>query len=146
MKYKYILSLVTKFYPLILILGIAGYGYWKIQSLESELDHKDNQLRQMIGQQEVLSERYEALGNEFEQFSTQVKEDLSDQVEVRQRINDLEREYQREFDELKNTFERDARGNPRDIDAIIDRRPTHLERLINDATRGIRDEFENIGR
>lgn len=146
MKSRLLISILQKFYPLILVLVVGVYGYWRIHTLENNLERSDNQLRQVTSQYEVLVERYENLGDRFEKFSRDVQEDLAEQREVRSRISNMEREYQEEFNALRETFERDARGNRRDMDAIIDARPSHLEMIINNATRGIRDEFENIDR
>lgn len=146
MKTKLVMSLLKQFYPVILVGGLSLYGYIKIQSLESSLEVSQAQLDRVTSHYEVLLDRYNTLGDEFESFVSSVTHDLHDQRSANQRIRDLNQQYADELEELRNTFERNAQGNRRDSDAMIDRRPTHLEQIINDATRGMRDEFKTIGR
>lgn len=129
---------------IIVIFAVISYGVLKIQALNATVEAREQRIENVEERYNNLNSQYDMLSNDFQEFVTQVQEDLAEQRELNRAVRTVNQEYRQRVLDLENTFLYDSNGNPRDWDNIFDENPSALEQIINERTRGLRDEFENI--
>lgn len=121
----------------VVIAAVIVVGWMRIDklNLKLEIEEKENAR---------ISANYEALASNYSEFSAKVSKDLKEQKELASAIQDQQRKNRDELVELRNTFNYKGNGAARDMDKIIESKPTLLEKKINDATKKVGAEIESI--
>lgn len=128
----------------IALVVIIGYGVLKIQALEATIEAREQRIEKVETEYKQLNQKFNAIDQDFRNFVTQVQRDLNEQKLLNSNVRNLNREYRQRVDELERTFMYDEEGNLRNWDDIIDNNSSTLQQLINEKTRGIGREFEEI--
>lgn len=128
----------------IALVGFIGYGVLKIQSLEATIEAREQRIEVVENRYEQLTQRYDIIHDDFRAFVTQVQQDLNEQRLLNSDVRNINDMYRRRVDELERTFLYDEHGNLRNWDDIIDNNSSMLQQIINEKTRGIGREFEEI--
>ena len=123
---------------------IIGYGVLKIQGLEATIDAREQRIEMLETEYTKLNRKFNTIDQDFRDFVTQVQQDLNEQRLLNSDVRNLNREYRQRVDDLERTFMYDGEGNLRNWDDIIDNNSSTLQQLINEKTRGIGREFEEI--
>lgn len=131
---------------IITIVGLIGYGVMKIQILNSNLENREQEIEQLTEETETLNRRYDSLEQDFNDFALKVNRDLERQRSINAEIREVNNEYKQRVTELEDSFNFDEDGNPRDWEEIFNEQADALEEIVNERTRGIRDEFDEITR
>ena len=130
--------------PAIALIAVIGYGILKIQTLESTIEARDQRIETVENQYSTLNTRYNNLDSDFRDFVIQVERDLNEQRLLNSDIRNINSEYRQRVIDLERSFMYDDEGNLRNWDDIIDNRSSTLQQLINERTRGLSREFEEI--
>lgn len=128
----------------IALVVIIGYGVLKIQGLEATIDAREQRIEMLETEYTKLNRKFNTIDQDFRDFVTQVQQDLNEQRLLNSDVRNLNREYRQRVDDLERTFMYDGEGNLRNWDDIIDNNSSTLQQLINEKTRGIGREFEEI--
>jgi len=128
----------------IALVVIIGYGVLKIQGLEATIEAREQRIELVETEYNQLNKKFNAIDQDFRDFVTQVQRDLNEQKLLNSDVRNLNREYRQRVDDLERTFMYDEEGNLRNWDDIIDNNSSTLQQLINEKTRGIGREFEEI--
>lgn len=128
----------------IALVVIIGYGVLKIQALEATIEAREQRIEMVETEYNQLNQKFNAIDQDFRDFVTQVQQDLNEQKLLNSDVRNLNREYRQRVDDLERTFMYDEEGNLRNWDDIIDNNSSTLQQLINEKTRGIGREFEEI--
>lgn len=126
------------------IVVTIGYGIMRIQALDATLDAREQRIEYVEAQYQGLSEKYTAIEQDFTDFVLQVQNDLAEQKRLNANVRQVNNQYRQRVLDLEQTFLYDESGNLRNWNDIIDDRSEELERIINERTRGIGNEFEKI--
>ena len=125
--------------PLIwaIIVSIMVVGYMRIDNLSIKLDNEKQRSEQ-------LEEQVEKIAKSYNEFSRQVNRDITDQRNITSVIKEGQEKNRKELEQLRDTFNYSADGSVRDIEKIIEKKPTLLQRRINDATKVVGQEIQQI--
>lgn len=126
------------------IVATIGYGIMRIQALDATLEAREQRIEYVEAQYQGLSDKYTAIEQDFTTFVLQVQHDLAEQKRLNADVRQVNTQYRQRVIDLEQTFLYDESGNLRNWDDIIDDRSEELERIINERTRGIGNEFEKI--
>lgn len=121
----------------LIIIGVGIYGYLRIEALKSENDA-------LAAEYVNVADKNEKLASDLTKFMDGVNRDLSAQKRINNTIERVNEENRSRIDELQDTFNKKANGEPRDLDKIAKAKPTLLERRINDATKKVFDDIEEF--
>ena len=125
--------------PLIwaIIVSIMVVGYMRIDNLSIKLDNEKQRSEQ-------LEEKVTQIAKSYNEFSMQVSRDIADQKNITRVIKEGQEKNRKELEQLRDTFNYSADGSVRDIEKIIEKKPTLLQRRINDATKVVGQEIQQI--
>lgn len=125
--------------PLIwaIIVSIMVVGYMRIDNLTIRLDNEKQRSEQ-------LEEKVTQIAKSYNEFSMQVSRDIADQKNITSVIKEGQEKNKKELEQLRDTFNYSADGSIRDIEEIIEKKPTLLQRRINDATKVVGQEIQQI--
>lgn len=133
-------AILSKFnMPLIwtIIVSIMVVGYMRIDNLSIKLDNEKQRSEQ-------LEEKVTQIAKSYNEFSMQVSRDILDQKNITSVIKEGQEKNRKELEQLRDTFNYSADGSVRDIEKIIEKKPTLLQRRINDATKVVGQEIQQI--
>lgn len=133
-------AILSKFnMPLIwaIIVSIMVVGYMRIDNLTIRLDNEKQRSEQ-------LEEKVTQIAKSYNEFSMQVSRDIADQKNITSVIKEGQEKNRKELEQLRDTFNYSADGSVRDIEKIIEKKPTLLQRRINDATKVVGQEIQHI--
>lgn len=128
----------------IVMVSFLSYTYMKIQSLENTVSARNQRVEYLETEYRQLKDRSDAIEEDFNEFVIKVRSDLNRQRESNAIVRSVNEDYQEKIQRLENEFVYDEQGNLRDWDAIIDRKSSILEDIINQRTGELGNEFENI--
>lgn len=125
--------------PLIwaIIVSIMVVGYMRIDNLTIRLDNEKQRSEQ-------LEEKVTQIAKSYNEFSMQVSRDIADQKNITSVIKEGQEKNKKELEQLRDTFNYSADGSNRNIEEIIEKKPTLLQRRINDATKVVGQEIQQI--
>ncbi len=134
-----ILNFLRKHSLNMLIIGAIAFVAYEMVTLSSDLSETQTELRtvemenaQLVAQMDMLNRR--------------IQEDLTNQREIRERIETSNEKLRMRVESVVNTLQRNPSDQPRDYRRLMDARPNLLENIFNDGTKEIADEIQNIGR
>lgn len=128
----------------IALVSAMGYGILRIQALDATISAREQRIEMVEMQYEQLYSQYDTMERDFREFAVAIQEDLNEQRLRNREIQNTNTEYLQRVTDLERTFMYDSDGNLRDWDDIIDNRSSALQQIINERTRGMGREFEEI--
>jgi len=120
----------------LLLISIIVFGYMRIQNLSYKLEVEQDKTDKLTNQISNLNDSYK-------KFSEDIKNDISSQKIILEILNSDRAKNTKELEELRKKFNQSSSGERRNLDLIIENKPTLLERRINDATKKVGEEIEN---
>jgi ribosomal protein L16 Arg81 hydroxylase len=108
----------------------------RIQNLSYKLEVEQDKTDKLTNQISNLNDSYK-------KFSEDIKNDISSQKIILEILNSDRAKNTKELEELRKKFNQSSSGERRNLDLIIENKPTLLERRINDATKKVGEEIEN---
>lgn len=127
-------NMIVKYLVMSLIMSliIIGLGmYIKIQSSRIE----------------TLNEKLDAATTtivSYEKERSTIENNLKEQKKIDKKIVEKKEDNTKKVETLRDTLDKKANGEKRDLDNIANRKTTLLEKLINDATKEVGINITNV--
>lgn len=121
----------------VVLASVIIFGYMRIDNLNNQVAYQEELNQSLIQDVSAIEGRYDRMETRF-------NIDLKEQRKVSQDLVDSFVRNRKQINDLHNTFNYSASGQRRDLERIAIGRPTLLERRINDATKEVGKEIENV--
>lgn len=120
----------------LLLVGIIGYGYMKIDNLSIQL---------AVEQKSVitLSDNLENVTRFHKATIDEISSNLKEQIQITNTLSDKYYKNSQALHKLSKTFTQSSNEQPRKLETIATVKPTLLQRKINDATKTVGRKIEN---
>lgn len=130
-----------------LIIGLVlVYGYYRITLLESQKETLEEKNGNLVEKVEERTEKYNDLVIDVEQFKKEVNENLAQQRRINEDLSNERIKNREKLSDLRSKFNETSGGKQRDFENLAREKPNLIEKRINDATRELGNEIEQITR
>ncbi|ASV44087.1 hypothetical protein PBI_SCTP2_72 [Salicola phage SCTP-2] len=128
-----------------LIIGtIALYGWYRINSLESENQELQSKNADLNVEVEETKKEYNDLVDDINEFRKQINQDIKKQQNITKELRETRIKNQKEISKLRQIFNQSSSGEQRDFENLARQKPDMIENRINDGTREFKKRLKSI--